>query len=121
MEGEETDGMRRKPMKRIFVYIAVMLLLSAGAVFAGEGGNYGTQPYGPDSRSDPQTAQEGRPDPGAQKSSGPTSGGEYRPGKEPRPAEAGSSYRQEGPNNSVKSRWEIQGGGSIKMDVGRRQ
>ncbi|HME42298.1 MAG TPA: hypothetical protein VKF36_04360 [Syntrophorhabdales bacterium] len=103
-------------MKKLFVYIAMMLLFSAGAVFAGEGDSYGTQPYRPESGSDPQ-AQGAKPDSGSQKSCDPTSG-ECRPEKA---EEAGSSYRQEEPNNGVKSRWQLDIGGSVKMDVERRQ
>ena len=106
-------------MKRLFVYITVVLLFSAGAVFAGEGGGYGPQPGGPESGSSPQ-AQRDRSDPGAQKGGGATSG-EYGPGERPRPAEAGSSYRQEGSNNPVKSRWQIEGGGFVGVDIEHRQ
>jgi hypothetical protein len=100
-------------MRRLFVYITVVLLLSAGAVFAGEGGGYGTPPSG----SDPQ-AQGGRPDPGSQDEGGPASGVECRP-KKPHPEGAGSSYRQGGPNNPVGSRWQIEGGGFIEIGAGR--
>jgi len=113
-------GIIEREMKRLFVYISVVLIFSAGAVFAGEGGGYGAQPYGPESGSDPQV-QGGRPDPGSQKGGGPTSGGEYGPEKGTHPAGPGSSYRQEGPSNPVKSRWQIEGGGLIEMDAGRRQ
>ena len=97
-------------MKKFFVYIAVMLLFSVSAVFAGEGGGYGVQPSGPELSSDPQ-AQGAKPDPGRQKSGGPTPGGQ----------EAESSYRQEEPNNGVKSRWQIDVGGFVGMGVQRRQ
>ena len=112
--------MGAEEIKRLFVCIAVVLLFSAGVVFAGEGGGYGAQPYGPESGSDLQ-AQGGRPDPGGQKGGGPTSGGEYGPEKGTHPEGAGSSYRQEGPNNPAGSRWRIEGGGFIEMGAGRRQ
>jgi hypothetical protein len=112
--------MGAKEMKRLFVYITVALFFSAGAVFAGEGGGYGAQPYGPESGSDPQ-AQGARPDPGSQKSAGPTSVSEYGPEGGPRPTGAGQSYRQEEPKNPVKSHWQIEGGGSVGMGVGHRQ
>ena len=102
-------------MKRLFVCITVVLLLSAGAVFAGEGDGYGTPPSG----SDPQ-AQGGRPDPGSQNDGGPASGVEYGL-KKPHPEGTGSSYGQEGSNNSVESRWRVEVGGFIELDAGHRQ
>jgi len=106
-------------MKRLFAYITVVLLLSAGAVFAWEGGGYGAPPLGPESGSDPQ-AQAARPDPISQNEGGSTSGGEYGQEK-PHPEETESLYREERPNNSVGSRWQVEIGGSIEMDVGHRQ
>ena len=106
-------------MKRLFAYITVVLLLSAGAVFVGEGGGYGAPPLGPESGSDPQ-AQAARPDPISQNEGGSTSGGEYGQ-KKPNPEGAELLYRQERPNNSVGSRWQVEVGGSIEMDVGHRQ
>ena len=113
--------MGAEEMTRFFVYITVVLLFSAGVVFAGEGGGYGAQPYGPESGSDAQSAQGGRPYPDSRKSGGPTAGGEYGPEKGTHPEGAGSSYRQEGPKNPVKSRWQIEGGGSVGIGVGHRQ
>ena len=106
-------------MKRLFAYITVALLLSAGAVFAEEGGGYGAPPYGPESGSDPQ-AQGTRPDLISQNEGGSTSGGEYGQ-KKSHPEGTESLYRQEGPNNSVGSRWQVEVGGFIEMDVGHRQ
>jgi hypothetical protein len=106
---------RGEEMKRLFVYITMVLLFSAGAVFAGDGGGYGAPPSG----SGPQ-AQGVRPDPSGQNEGGPASGVEYGP-KKPNPEGARSSYRQEGPNNPAGSRWRIEGGGFIEMDAGRRK
>ncbi len=106
-------------MKRLFAGITVVLLLSAGAVFAGEGGGYGAPPDGPQSGSNPQ-AQGSGPDPGNRNGGGPTSGTGYGPERS-RPEEAGSLNRQEGPKNSAGSRWQVEVGGFIEMDAGRRQ
>lgn len=94
-------------MKRLFVCIAVMLLFSASAVFAGEEGGYTMQPRDPESGNGSQ-AQRAKPDPGSQKCGGPTSVGQG----------LGSSSRQEEPDNAVKSRWQIDMGGFVGMDVG---
>jgi len=106
-------------MKRLFTYIAVALLLSASAVFAGEGGGYGASSDGPESGSVPQV-QGAKPDPISQNEGGSSSGGEYGQEK-PHPEGAESLYRQERPNNSVGSRWQVEVGGSIEMEVGHRQ
>ncbi|MGD0659917.1 MAG: hypothetical protein ABSD38_17800 [Syntrophorhabdales bacterium] len=106
-------------MKRLFAYITVVLLLSAGAVFAWEGGGYGAPPLGPESGSDPQ-ARAARPDPISQNEGGSTAGGEYGQ-KKPDPEGAESLYRQERPSSSVGSRWQVEVGGSIEMEVGHRQ
>jgi hypothetical protein len=106
-------------MKKLFACITVVLLLSAAAVFAGEGGGCGAPPCGAESGSDLQ-AQGGRSDPGSRNEGGPASGTGYTP-EGSRPAEAGSLYRQEAPKNSVGSRWQVEMGGFIEMDAGRRQ
>ena len=106
-------------MKRLFAYITTALLLSAGAVFAGEGSGYGASQYGPESGSDPQV-QGVRSDPIGQNEGGSTSGPEYGQQK-PHPEGTESLYREERPNNSVGSRWQVEIGGSIEMDVGHRQ
>jgi hypothetical protein len=108
-------------MKRLFVYLFVVLLLSAGPLWAGEGGGSGAPSYGSEQGSDPR-AQGGRPDPGIRKEGGQTSGDEH--GQEPGPqpdGKTGSLSRQEAPNNPVKSLWQIEGGGFIEMGAGRRQ
>jgi hypothetical protein len=103
-------NMRTWEMKRFFAYIIVMLLFSAGAVFAGEQGGYEAQTFPPQSTNDPN-AQGDRPGPGSKNSTDTTSGSK----------EAGPLYRHDESANSVKSRWQIDMGGYVGVDVERRQ
>jgi hypothetical protein len=97
-------------MKRFFAFVMVILLCSAGAVFAGERGSYAAQPFPPQSTNDP-SAQGDRPGPGSKNSTDTTSGSK----------EAGPVYRHDESPNSVKSRWQIDMGGYVGVDVERRQ
>ena len=96
-------------MKKFFFYSMLMPLFIASAVFGDDGGGYGSQSYGPQSGNEPKT-QEQRPGPNSNNGTDTTAKSDG----------AESSYRNDGPANPVKSRWQLDVGGFVGVDVERR-
>ena len=99
-------------MQRVFVYILALQFLCAGVLCAAEEG----VPCSSECANDP---------PGECSKPCPRYGGvgpvsdQSRSGKSSNSAESGSSDGDQERNNSVKSRWQLDIGGSVIMDVGR--
>ena len=108
-------------MQRLSVYITVMmLLLSCACVFAAEGGSCTAESCTTEHETDLQ-GQSGNVAPTSSTGLAPGSAGQNSPGKGSDAGESALPYRTQQPDNSIKSRWQMDIGGSVRTDVGRTQ